>query len=63
MAYSVNKAPPGYFEQRAREKQAARDKDERDLAEGRITKEELQKKNTLFAFPNARVNFRKSKLY
>lgn len=36
------------FEQRAREKAAARAEDERALASGEITREDLRKKNSMF---------------
>jgi hypothetical protein len=34
---------------RAKEKQEARDQDERDLLEGRVTKEELARRNGFFS--------------
>lgn len=36
-------------EQRAHEKQLARERDERDLASGRISREDLRSKNSMFA--------------
>ncbi len=36
------------FEARAKEKELSRKKDEEDLASGKITKEELSKKNNMF---------------
>lgn len=41
--------------QRAAEKQASREEDERRLAAGEITREELAKENGAFAFPPDRV--------
>lgn len=40
-----------YFdpEERIREKQSARDQDERDLAEGKVSAAELQRRNSLFS--------------
>jgi hypothetical protein len=44
------RAKQGTFnpEQRRLEKQAARDKDDEDLRTGKVTREELQKRNSLF---------------
>lgn len=39
------------FKKRAEEKQKSRDQDEEDLRTGKITREELRKKNGAFAFP------------
>lgn len=44
---------------RAREKQAARDRDEQQIASGERSAAEVQRDNSLFAFPGARVKFRK----
>lgn len=44
--------------ERAREKQAAREQDEKDLREGKVTREELRKRNGFFSsldLRNARV--------
>ena len=41
--------------QRAREKQASRDEDDRALAMGLITREQLARKNGAFVFPRSRV--------
>jgi len=40
-----------YFdpEQRIREKQLAREQDERDLAEGKVSAAELQRRNSMFS--------------
>ena len=43
---------------RAREKQAARDRDEQQIASGERSAAQVQQDNTLFAFPGARVKFR-----
>lgn len=45
--------------ERAREKEAARERDEQLLAEGALTPAQLQEQNTLLAFPGARVKFRR----
>jgi hypothetical protein len=42
-------------EQRAREKQASREKDELALQSGKISREELARENGAFAFPRDRV--------
>ena len=44
---------------RAREKQAARDLDEQQIASGEKTPAQVQQQNAAFAFPGARVKFRK----
>lgn len=44
-------------EQRAREKQASRERDEADLASGRKTREQLRRENGVFAFPRVRIDF------
>jgi hypothetical protein len=44
---------------RAREKQAARDQDEQRIASGERSSAEVQQQNALFAFPGARVKFRR----
>lgn len=45
-------------EERSREKRASRDQDERDLAEGRKTREQLRRENGAFAFPPRMVRIR-----
>ena len=51
------------FKQRAREKQLAREADERDLKSGRRSAEEIRQSNSMFAsigdaaFENARIIF------
>ena len=51
------------YERRAREKQLARDADERDLKSGRRSAEEIRQSNSMFAsigdaaFDNARIIF------
>ena len=45
--------------ERAREKQAARDLDEQQIASGEKTPAQVQQQNAAFAFPGARVKFRK----
>jgi hypothetical protein len=45
--------------ERAREKQAARDRDEQQIASGERSAAQVQQDNSLFAFPGARVKFRK----
>ncbi len=47
---------------RAREKQVARELDEQQIASGEPSAEQVQQQNAAFAFPNARVKFRKRKL-
>jgi YgiT-type zinc finger domain-containing protein len=47
--------------ERAREKQASRDEDQRRLDAGEITREELRKENGKFAFPNAKMLLDKAK--
>jgi hypothetical protein len=44
-------------EQRAREKQASRERDEADLASGRKTREQLRRENGAFAFLRVRIDF------
>jgi hypothetical protein len=41
--------------ERAREKQLSRDQDERDLASGTKTREQLRRENGIFVFPDARI--------
>ena len=49
------------FKKRAEEKQKSRDQDEEDLRTGKITREELRKRNGAFAFPNAKIMFDEAK--
>jgi hypothetical protein len=42
---------------RSKEKQESREEDDRRLASGEITKEQLRRENGLFAFPNVQINF------
>lgn len=48
-------------EERAKEKQASRDKDAADLASGKITAEELRKKNTFLSAEGAKINWAAAK--
>lgn len=41
--------------ERAREKQLSREQDERDLASGAKTREQLRRENGFFAFPTAKI--------
>ncbi len=41
---------------RAREKQRSRDNDDRALATGEKTREQLRRENGYFAFPNVRIH-------
>lgn len=48
-------------EERRREKQAAREKDDEDLRTGKVTAEQLRKRNGFFSsldFTNSRIRFR-----
>ena len=47
--------------ERAREKQRSREEDARALASGEKSREQLQRENGHFSFPNARVSLRGSK--
>jgi hypothetical protein len=47
--------PESPGEQRAREKAASREQDARDLAEGKVTREELRQRRSAFVFPHMRV--------
>ena len=47
--------------ERSREKQRSRDEDARALASGEKSREELQRENGHFSFPNARVSLRGAK--
>ena len=47
--------------ERAREKQRSRDEDARALAAGEKSREQLQRENGHFTFPNARVSLRGAK--
>lgn len=49
------------FEERAREKQASRDKDEQDLLSGKKTREQLRKENGYFSQLNYVIDFSKAK--
>ena len=42
-------------QERALEKQLSREQDERDLASGAKTREQLRRENGIFVFPNARM--------
>lgn len=44
-------------DERAEEKRKAREQDERDLADGTKTREQLRKERSAFAFPHMRVRF------
>jgi hypothetical protein len=48
-------------EERAREKQASRDHDARDLASGNKSREQLRRENGHFAFPHVRISARGAK--
>lgn len=48
-------------EQRAREKQASRDEDERALASGQKSREQLKHENGAFAFPRDRLRLEQFK--
>jgi len=41
----------------AKEKQASRDADEKAIESGEKTKEQIQKENGIFSFPNAKIVF------
>jgi hypothetical protein len=45
-----------------REKQASRDADDRALASGKKSREELRRENGLFVFPRAKINYERSRL-
>jgi hypothetical protein len=45
----ANKRATFNWEDRMREKQAARDKDDDDLRSGKVTPEQLQQRNSMFA--------------
>ncbi len=47
--------------ERAREKQASREQDERDLASGAKTREQLHRENAAFAGLKVRIDFSKAK--
>jgi hypothetical protein len=44
-------------DERAREKQASRDEDERRLAAGEVSREQLRRENGRFAFPEVMIDF------
>jgi hypothetical protein len=48
-------------EERRREKQRSRDEDARALASGEKSREQLQRENGHFSFPNARISLRGTK--
>jgi hypothetical protein len=48
-------------QERAREKQRSREADERSLASGEKSRDELRRENGHFAFRNARVSLRGAK--
>ncbi len=50
------------IEARRREKQAARDRDARALADGSKSAQQIQKENAVFAIPGMRLFLSKSKL-
>jgi hypothetical protein len=52
---------PFDFEERQREKQASRDEDERALASGEKTREQLKQENGAFSFPRDRIRILKYK--
>jgi hypothetical protein len=47
------------FERRVKEKQESRDKDERDLASGKKTQEQLREENGLFFGRKCKIRFDK----
>lgn len=51
------------YQDRFEEKQKSREQDEKDLASGKITREELRKKNGHFVFPKVFIDFTKVKKY
>jgi hypothetical protein len=52
-----------FLSQRQKEKQTSRDEDQRQLDCGEITRDELRKRNGLFAFPNVKINFKSAKSF
>ncbi len=46
----------------ARMKQESREADERALASGEKCRDDLRGENGLFVFPNARINYQRSRL-
>lgn len=50
------------IEARRREKQAARDRDARALADGSKSAQQIQQENAVFAIPGVRIDLSKSKL-
>jgi hypothetical protein len=61
--HAALKGEPERFDpkERAREKQRSRDEDARAVASGERTREELQRENGHFSFPNARISERGAK--